>query len=181
LADLSARVPRLVPLRVTSAELSLDDAVKTYLFNSQLVTLPDGSMSLIAPSECAEHDAARRVIARLLSAGSRLRSVHYAHVRQSMSNGGGPACLRLRVVLTDAQVSRVAPGVFLTDSLYEQLVRWVERHYRERLAPDDLADPSLLEEGRAALDELTRLLGLGAIYRFQGARRCIGSGAGQSA
>jgi succinylarginine dihydrolase len=78
LDELTLRVPGLTKLPVASSELSLDDAVKTYLFNSQLVTLPDGSMALIAPSECSEHDAARRVIERLLAAGTRLRHVHYA-------------------------------------------------------------------------------------------------------
>jgi succinylarginine dihydrolase len=166
-SELAARVPGLVALPVESAELSLEDAVKTYLFNSQLVTLPDGSMALVAPSECAGHEATQRVIARLLTAGTRLRHVHYADVRQSMSNGGGPACLRLRVVLTEAQLARVAPGVLLTDGLYDRLVRWVQRHYRERLSPDDLADPHLLGESRTALDELSAMLGLGSIYPFQ--------------
>jgi succinylarginine dihydrolase len=167
LAWLSEQVPGLVPVEVSSAELPLDDAVKTYLFNSQLVTLPDGSMSLIAPAECAEHEAARRVVDRLVGAGTPLRSVHYVDVRQSMSNGGGPACLRLRVALTDQEMGSVLPGVFLTDAVYAELTRWVGRHYREALSADDLADPKLLEESRAALDELARLLGLGSIYRFQ--------------
>ena len=167
LADLSARLPGLLPLKVTSTELPLDDAVKTYLFNSQLVTIPDGTMALIAPTDCADHDAARAVVARLLSAGTPLRHVHYVDVRQSMSNGGGPACLRLRVVLTGPQLDRVAPGVFLTDTLHAQLTGWVNRHYRDRLTPDDLADPALLDESRRALDELTRLLGICPVYPFQ--------------
>ena len=157
----------LVLLKVAAAELSLEEAVQTYLFNSQLVTLPDGTMTLIAPSECAEHGRARRVIDRLLGAGTPLRSVRYVDVRQSMSNGGGPACLRLRVVLTEDELSRVRPGVMLTETLYASLVAWVNRHYRERLSADDLADPKLLEESRAALDELTGLLGVGALYPFQ--------------
>ena len=32
---------------------------------------------------------------------------------------------------------------------------------------DDLADPKLLEESRAALDELTKLLQIGSVYEFQ--------------
>ena len=157
----------LVLLKVGTAELSLEEAVQTYLFNSQLVTLPDRTMTLVAPSECAEHVGARRVIDRLLSAGTPLRSVRYVDVRQSMSNGGGPACLRLRVVLTEEELARVQPGVLLTEALYEALVAWVNRHYRERLTADDLADPNLLEESRAALDELTGMLGLGALFPFQ--------------
>jgi succinylarginine dihydrolase len=157
----------LVPLRVSATELSLDDAVRSYLFNSQLVTLPDGTMALIAPAECAESAAVRRVMQRLIGAGSPLRSVHFVEVRQSMSNGGGPACLRLRVVLTNRELARVRPGVFLTDALYASLTKWVQRHYREQLSPDDLADPALVKESRAALNELTGLLGLPPLYRFQ--------------
>ena len=156
----------LVRLNVSAAQLSLDDAVKTYLFNSQLVTLPDGTMALIAPSECADHPRAYAAIDESVL-GGRVRSVAYVNVRQSMSNGGGPACLRLRVVLTERELAAVHPGVWFEDALYAALTDWVKRHYRDRLAPDDLADPALLEESRRALDELSRLLGLGSIYPFQ--------------
>ena len=88
-------------------------------------------------------------------------------LKQSMQNGGGPACLRLRVVLdADAQAA-VLPGVWMTGALHAQLVSWVERHYRDRLLPADLADPALLDESRTALDRLTQLLGLGNLYPFQ--------------
>jgi succinylarginine dihydrolase len=84
-----------------------------------------------------------------------------------MRNGGGPACLRLRVALTPTQLAAMNAGVLLTETLYEQLRGWVERYYRDRLHPDDLADPALLRETRDALSELTHLLRLGPIYRFQ--------------
>jgi succinylarginine dihydrolase len=147
-------------LEVPDEELSLAEAVETYLFNSQIVTLPDGSMSLIAPGECENHPRARAVIDRLLAAGTPVRSAHFLTVRQSMRNGGGPACLRLRVVLTDEELAKTHQGVFLTDVLYAQLVAWINRHYREQLAPADLADPRLFDEGRAALEELNMILDL---------------------
>ncbi len=84
-----------------------------------------------------------------------------------MRNGGGPACLRVRVVLTDAERAATHPGVFLDDVLYGRLVGWVNRHYRDELRASDLADVKLLDEGRAALDELTGILGLGRLYDFQ--------------
>jgi succinylarginine dihydrolase len=84
-----------------------------------------------------------------------------------MRNGGGPACLRLRVALTDAERARVAGRVFVDDALAEALEAIVVRRYRDRLAPADLADPALLDESRRALDELTSLLGLPALYEFQ--------------
>jgi succinylarginine dihydrolase len=93
--------------------------------------------------------------------------VIYQEVRESMQNGGGPACLRLRVVLNKTEYEAMHKGVELTETLYQKLTAWVEKHYRDRLLPEDLADPQLLEEGRRALDELTRLLQLGPIYPFQ--------------
>jgi succinylarginine dihydrolase len=84
-----------------------------------------------------------------------------------MRNGGGPACLRLRVVLTEEERAAIGANVWLDDTLHAALTAWVTRHYRDRLTPDDLADPALLDEGRRALDELSALLRLGNIYPFQ--------------
>jgi succinylarginine dihydrolase len=84
-----------------------------------------------------------------------------------MKNGGGPACLRLRVPLTDVETRALAGHVLMDDALDAILRGWVERHYRDRLLPRDLADPELAREGMRALDELTRHLSLGAVYDFQ--------------
>jgi succinylarginine dihydrolase len=157
----------LVAIEVGERQVPLADAVRSYLFNSQLVTLPDGSMTLIAPEECRHVARARRFLDRLPTLDNPIRSVKFVEVRQSMRNGGGPACLRLRVVLNERELAAVHQGVFLTDALYVKLEAWIHRHYRDRLTPDDLADPKLLDESRRALDELSALLKLGDIYDFQ--------------
>jgi len=151
-------------IRVTESQVPLAEAVETYLFNSQLVTLPDGTMSLIAPVECERYPRMATFIQRVLQSGTPIRSVHFLDVRQSMQNGGGPACLRLRVVLTEQELAAMHPGVLLTDVLYESLTRWVERNYRDAIGPDDLADPALAEESRAALGELTHILAITQSY-----------------
>jgi succinylarginine dihydrolase len=158
-------------VEVGEQDVSLADAVESYLFNSQLVRLPDGTTSLIAPEECREHSRVRPYLDGLTGAGGVIQSVRFVDVRQSMRNGGGPACLRLRVPLTRPQLARVNPGVMLDATLYEALVGWVQQHYRDELRPPDLADPRLLDECRAALDALTQILKLGPIYRFQGVRQ----------
>jgi succinylarginine dihydrolase len=84
-----------------------------------------------------------------------------------MRNGGGPACLRLRVPLTTFERAAIRANVFLDEPLARALEAWIVRHYRDRLAPEDLADPGLLDETRRALDELTQLLRLPAVYAFQ--------------
>ena len=95
-------------------------------------------------------------------------TVRYVDVRQSMRNGGGPACLRLRVVLTEAELAATNPAMRLTDALHARLSDWANRWYREELRPADLADPKLLDETRGALDELTAMLKLGPdFYPFQ--------------
>jgi succinylarginine dihydrolase len=158
----------LIFVEVPESQVPLADAVASYLFNSQLISLPDDTMALIAPTESRDNPRTREFLDDLLARDTPIRRVHFVQVRQSMHNGGGPACLRLRVVLTDRERSLVNPAVFLTDALYESLKRWIERHYRDRLTPADLADPQLLDESRRALDELTRVLELGSIYPFQG-------------
>jgi succinylarginine dihydrolase len=173
LAELRGKLRRvsgceLVAVRIAARELSLDQAVSSYLFNSQLVRLPSGERLLVAPAESEATPAAAAVLERLVAdPAAPIDTVRVVDLRQSMRNGGGPACLRLRVVLTDEELAAVAPGALLDAFLHERLAAWVGRHYRDRLAPADLADPLLLEEGRRALDELTGLLGLGSVYAFQ--------------
>ncbi len=104
---------------------------------------------------------------RLVASGGPISAVEVFDVKQSMRNGGGPACLRLRVVLQPDELAAMHRGVLLTDALYQRLTTWVEAHYRDCLSQDDLADPLLLDEVRTALDELTGILGLGSIYDFQ--------------
>jgi len=88
-------------------------------------------------------------------------------LKQSMSNGGGPACLRLRVVLNEAERQAVNPATLINDDSYARLTAWVNKHYRDSLVEADLADPQLLIESRTALDELTQILDLGSVYPFQ--------------
>ncbi len=157
----------LVVIEVPEQAVSLADAVDTYLFNSQLVTLPAGGMALVCPAECRRHAATSRWLDGLVAAGGPVVAVHPVDVRQSMHNGGGPACLRLRVVLTPADLAAVHPGVMATPERLATLEAWVRRHYRDRLSIADLADPALLAESRRALDELTGILDLPGPYGFQ--------------
>ena len=160
----------LIPVRVPIEAVSLDDAVSSYLFNSQLLSDPDGSgaMTLVVPGECQENEAVWRTIQDLLLAGANpINDVVVKDVKQSMRNGGGPACLRLRVVLSEAERAGLSGRVLLDDALYGELTGWVGKHYRDHLTPDDLADPQLAEETLTALDELTGILEIGNVYPFQ--------------
>jgi succinylarginine dihydrolase len=158
----------LVIAEIRAAEVSLEDAVKSYLFNSQLLTLPDGSMALVAPCECEENPRVKAAIERVIADGANpLARAVYMDVRESMRNGGGPACLRLRVPMTDADLAAMNRAVLVDAAKLAELRAWITKHYRESLLPSDLADPALLRESRDALDELTRILALGPIYDFQ--------------
>jgi succinylarginine dihydrolase len=151
----------------SEGELPAEKAVKAYPFNSQVVTLPTGDMAIIAPVDAEEDPAARRFLERVVAGDNPVKAVHYLDLRQSMRNGGGPACLRQRVALTEAEQQAIRADVFLTDGLHAALVAWVTRHYRDRLTAADLGDPLLHREGMAALDALTQLLKLGSVYDFQ--------------
>jgi succinylarginine dihydrolase len=155
---------RFEPVRVAASEVPIEDAVKSYLFNSQLISKADGKMLLVVPQECQENTAVARYLDGLIDSGGPINELLTFDLRQSMRNGGGPACLRLRVVLTEVEARAMHQGVLMTESLYARLVPWVEKHYRDRLAPADLADPQLAIEVHAALDELSRILGLPGLY-----------------
>ena len=157
---------RLKIVEVTSNQVTLDDAVSTYLFNSQIVTSGDGRTFIIAPTQCQDNPDTSALLQTLVDDGT-FDGVQYVDVHQSMNNGGGPACLRLRVVLTPEEQRAVAPGIVFNDALHRALSGWIDRHYRDRLTPNDLADPDLLRENREALDELTSLLGIGSVFDFQ--------------
>ncbi len=171
LAELAGRLARrggrLQAIGVPRSRVSLRAAVDSYLFNSQLLARDDGSLLLLVPQECREQAAVWAFLDELLAADNPIRALEVVDLRQSMRNGGGPACLRLCIELTDAERAALHPGALLDAGRCAQLEDWVRRHYRDRLSPADLADPQLLVETRTALDELTQILKLGAIYPFQ--------------
>ena len=154
---------------VTSADLPLADAISSYLFNSMLVSLPgEDRLTLICPTETRDNARSHAVAQGLTASNGPIGRVEYVDVRQSMRNGGGPACLRLRVVLTEAEQAATNPAMRMTDALHRRLSQWGSTHYRDTLTPTDLADPALLDESRRALDELTGILDLGNdFYPFQ--------------
>ena len=157
----------LCVVRASSAELPPERAIAAYPFNSQVFALADGAIAIIAPADAREDESSRRFLERVLATADVVAAIHYIDVRQSMQNGGGPACLRLRVPLTDDETSAMTARVTLTDALYEALCAWVDRHYRDRLTAADLEDPDFAREAATALDELTAMLDLGSVYDFQ--------------
>ncbi|WEL54226.1 N-succinylarginine dihydrolase [Pseudomonas kermanshahensis] len=154
-------------IRVPRAAVAVDDAVRSYLFNSQLLSRDDGSMLLVVPEECRSNERVWAYLEQLTQQGGPVKEVKVFDLKQSMQNGGGPACLRLRVALKESELAAVNPGVIMTAPLYDTLLQWVDKHYRDRLGEAELADPQLLVECRTALDELTQILKLGSVYPFQ--------------
>lgn len=158
-----------VPLQrieISSSQLPLSDAIASYLFNSQIVVERDGMdlrMLMICPVQVRHCPASQQVVQELLASDNPIRRVEYVDLRESMSNGGGPACLRLRVPLTDRQSTALPPSVVWSDALDQKLRRWVDNHYRTALAVSDLADPTLIDESREALRELAGILDLSSL------------------
>ncbi len=153
-------------IEVPTAQVPLKAAVKSYLFNSQLVQTSKG-MTLILPEESREDKAVYAYLQSLQTQDTTISDVQFVDVRQSMRNGGGPACLRLRVVLNQTELQAVNSRFLMTEALFQRLSDWVNTHYRDEIAPADLADPALARESFAALDELTQIFELGAFYEFQ--------------
>lgn len=158
----------LLECRVKNSQVSLSDAVSTYLFNSQIAPQADGNMILFAPKQCEDNPHTKLFLDTLLQDRRfPINNVIYVNLSESMRNGGGPACLRLNLTLTRDQLLSIHQGVLFSDIRYKQLKEWINKHYRDVLNPADLADPLLLSETQTALDELTKILKLGSIYSFQ--------------
>ncbi|WP_310532634.1 N-succinylarginine dihydrolase [Novosphingobium sp.] len=142
---------------VPDSEVSLADAIASYLFNAQLVSLPTGGMALIVPSECHEQPATRAYIERLAASNGPIRQVIPVDVRQSMANGGGPACLRLRVVADPATVD---PRFLLDEAKADAIEKVIAKHWPEQIEPFDLQFVSLEETVVKARQALLCTLGL---------------------
>lgn len=148
-------------VKVSRDQVSVQDAVQSYLFNSQLLST-NHHMVLLVPEESRRNENVWRYLSHLVEDKSQpIQQVIVKDVKQSMKNGGGPACLRLRVVLTESELEMVNPATLLDHGQYENLKAWIERHYRDRLAADDLKDPLLWKESQAALIDLAGILNLG--------------------
>jgi succinylarginine dihydrolase len=124
-------------------------------------------MAIVAPADCAPGTPARTYLERVVAGPSPVAELHTLDLRQSMNNGGGPACLRLRVLLSAGERAGLGARVIFDDAVDRDLVALVERRYRDRLVPADLADPLFARESLETLDEITSVLGLGAVFDFQ--------------
>ncbi|MEY3017097.1 MAG: N-succinylarginine dihydrolase [Pseudomonadota bacterium] len=158
---------QLSVIEVADREVSLATAVKTYLFNSQLLKLPNGRHVIVVPGECERDLDTWNYLQNLVESHPAIDDVLVVDIKQSMRNGGGPACLRLRVPLDSHSLKRVNSACLMNEEKYQTLYQWVERHYRDRVDSETLLDPEFMTENFRALDELTQILSLGSVYPFQ--------------
>ncbi|WP_430386181.1 N-succinylarginine dihydrolase [Blastomonas fulva] len=159
-AEIRAAFPAVQIVEVPASAVSLADAIKSYLFNAQLVSLPEGGHALVLPSESQEVTAVWQWLEAMVAGNGPIRQLVPVNVRQSMANGGGPACLRLRVVADPATVD---PRFMATADRLDTVERIIASHWPERIAPADLADPALAETVRAARAALIDALDLGEL------------------
>lgn len=147
-------------VEVSDADVPLADAIRSYLFNAQLVTPPDGAMTLVAPTECRDTPSVKGWIDRHLAGNGAIRRVEYVDVRQSMANGGGPACLRLRVQCDPAEVD---PRFLVDEAKLDRLTEIIDRHWPESLEPAAIQDLGVAAQVTTARRALVASLDLGRL------------------
>lgn len=140
-ADLRRLMPRVEIVEVPAAEVSLVDAISSYLFNAQLVTMPGGETGLILPTEARDTPSVWSWLQRHLAGNGPIRHLEVVDVRQSMANGGGPACLRLRVVADPATVD---PRFLVDPAKLDRIAAVIETHWPDAIAQDQIGDPTLI-------------------------------------
>jgi succinylarginine dihydrolase len=156
-AAIRERLPEAEFVVVPSAAVSLEDAIRSYLFNAQLLTLPTGEMALVVPTEAADHPRVHAWLMDMLASNGPIRRVLPVDVRQSMANGGGPACLRLRVVADPATVD---PRFLLDETKAARIEAVIAAHWPEQIAPADLGSQALAATVMAARTALLETLDL---------------------
>ena len=152
-----AAFPALEVVEVPEEAVSLAEAIRTYLFNAQLVTLQDGGMALVVPQECRESEPVWRWCEQMLASNGPIRRVIPVDVRQSMANGGGPACLRLRVVADPATVDQ---RFMLDERKAQRIEAVIAEMWPETIEPQQIGDPALARQVRDAREALLGVLGL---------------------
>ncbi|MBX7489429.1 N-succinylarginine dihydrolase [Qipengyuania sp. GH25] len=149
--------PDLHVVEVPESQVTLEEAIRTYLFNAQLVTLPTGEMALVVPSECQESASVWSWCERMLASNGPIRHVIPVDVRQSMANGGGPACLRLRVVADPATVDA---RFMLDEAKAERLEAVIAQMWPETIQPDEIGTEALAAKVIEAREALLAVLSL---------------------
>ncbi|MDC0886327.1 N-succinylarginine dihydrolase [Altererythrobacter sp.] len=156
-AKMAAAFDSLITVEVLESEVTLEEAIKTYLFNAQLVTLPSGEMALIVPEECRTSQVVWAWAQGMMASNGPIRQVIPVDVKQSMANGGGPACLRLRVVADPATVD---PRFMLNEARADELERVITRYWPEQIDPADIGNSALAGTVRTARTKLLESLNL---------------------
>ncbi len=147
---------RLVRIEVPAEAISIDDAVATYLFNSQIVSSPDPSEPpiLICPAQVHLHPGAREIVETWRDQLGLFSHVYSVDLSLSMAGGGGPACLRLRVPVSEDQLPQLPPSMLWSEQLDTSLRQLIQQHYPTHVTIDDLADESFVHSA----EETTRLV-----------------------
>lgn len=159
-AALYDRLQATVPgLTIWETEgVSLEDAIGCYLFNCQLVTLSgDSGMAIILPAETRDCPPAWTEVERMIARGVLAQAI-VVDVRESMKNGGGPACLRLRVPVSDEALAGIDSRYILDERKCDALARLVETHWPAEIAPSDISDPALWADAGAAHARMEALI-----------------------
>ena len=154
------------PIEILSEDISLDNLVSSYLLNSQLITVKNNEMMMLLPEEVQNHPNCMRWLDEIRSS-SPIKHLEFVDIRQSMMNGGGPACLRFKTVVNSDEFDQINKKFILSPEKLMNMRALVSKHFRDKLNPEDLLDIKLMQESFSFLDELTQLLELGCIYHFQ--------------
>lgn len=129
---------------IPNSIITLKECVKSYLFNSQLVDSNEG-LVMIAPKQCEENSNIKIYIDTVLLKETPIKKCFYVDLQESMRNGGGPACLRLKVVLSNDEYKVILSKYQVTPKRLTEIKDIVSDLYPENVTVESFEDSVFLQ------------------------------------
>lgn len=149
----------LIRYEIAESELPLADAVSSYVFNGQLLPSRTGEITILCPEQVRETPTALRTLESLIDREGPIVLCEFVELRESMNNGGGPACLRLRVPMSEVQWQQLPENFRFSEAIADKICKVIDTTYPTKLELADLTSLDLVQQAKRALEELHRVVG----------------------
>ena len=117
----------LTIIEIKESELTLDECISTYLFNSQVI-IQKNNIILLCPSTVKRNNKSLSITNQWQQKGY-FSDVQYIDIKSSLMNGGGPACLRLCMYLNGNEIKKIPKQFWASENKIKELTKFINTEY----------------------------------------------------